>query len=206
MDHKKAIQGVIFEAACQVIRQKGFHQTRITDIAQTAGISYGLVYHYFKSKSDLFATIQKEWLDCMLKMMEETDQRFVTVEDKLSAIVSYFLDMYEKRTDLVRIFIMEISRASNNLTPDTLKWFKIFMSKTEAIIAKAQSENILRSDVKAAYLARILLGSLESFISIMVVENEPLKSPRHKQSIATAILEVFFNGACPNSGLRNGDF
>ena len=199
-EHKKDIQAVIFDAACKVIREKGFHQTRITDIAQTAGISYGLVYHYFKSKSELFLTIQKEWLECMLEMMDQTDMRFITVEEKLAAIINFFLDMYEKRTDLVYIFVTEISRSTSNLNPDTLKWFKIFLARTEKIIAMGQSEKILRSDVKAKYLTHILLGSLETFISTMVVDNQTLKSSKQKQRIGTALLEVFLNGASPRSG------
>jgi AcrR family transcriptional regulator len=58
---KKDKVAVIFDAACAVIREKGFHQARITDISNAANISYGLVYHYFKSKSDLFDAIITEW-------------------------------------------------------------------------------------------------------------------------------------------------
>jgi AcrR family transcriptional regulator len=58
---KKDRVAVIFEAACAVIREKGFHQALIRDIAEAANISYGLVYHYFKSKSDLFDAIITEW-------------------------------------------------------------------------------------------------------------------------------------------------
>ena len=51
---KKNKVEAIFEAACRVIREKGYHQARMADIAREAGISYGLVYHYYNSKSDLF--------------------------------------------------------------------------------------------------------------------------------------------------------
>ncbi|MGD9819458.1 MAG: TetR/AcrR family transcriptional regulator, partial [Desulfomonilaceae bacterium] len=44
-ESRKDKEAVILESACRVIRERGFHQARITDIAQTAGISYGLVYH-----------------------------------------------------------------------------------------------------------------------------------------------------------------
>ena len=54
-------QAAIFDAACRVIRDKGFHQARMADIAREAGISYGLVYHYFGSKAELFEALVEEW-------------------------------------------------------------------------------------------------------------------------------------------------
>ena len=98
---------------------------------------------------------------------------------------------------MVYIFINEISRASSSLTPDRLEWFKVFMDRTGAIIAKAQDQQMLRSDVRARYLTYIFLGALETFISTMVLQNQPLKGRGQKQRIASALLDVFFNGARP---------
>ena len=194
---KKVKEAAIFDAACRVIREKGFHQARITDIAQAAGISYGLVYHYFKSKTDLFDAILKEWWGGLFSMMDRCDSEAVTVEDKLSAIVDYFLDQYEKRPDMVHIFVTEISRSSANLTPPRVEWFRNFMKRTEKIIAVGQAQKLLRTDVKAFYLTYIFLGALDSFVSVMVLERLPLKGRTQKQRIAAALLEVFLNGARP---------
>jgi TetR/AcrR family transcriptional regulator, fatty acid metabolism regulator protein len=196
-DSRKDKEAVIFDAACRVIREKGFHQARITDIAQAASISYGLVYHYFKSKADLFDAILNEWWTGLFSMMDKCDEEAATVEKKLGAIVAYFLDQYEKRPDLVHIFVTEISRSSANLTPERVKWFRIFMTRVEDIITAAQQQMSLRTDVNATYLTYIFLGALESFISIMVLEKRPLRGRAQKQRIATGLLEVFLNGARP---------
>jgi AcrR family transcriptional regulator len=190
-------EAIIFDAACRVIREKGFHQARITDIAQEAGISYGLVYHYFKSKSDLFDAILQEWWSSLFAMMDEGDKEPRPIDERLAAIVRYFLDQYEKRPDLIHIFITEISRSTANLTPARLKWFKLFMARIERIMEEGQTRKILRADVKARYLVYIFLGALESFVSAMVFENQPLRGHTQKHRIATGLLEVFFNGSRP---------
>ncbi len=192
---KKDRMAIIFEAACAVIREKGFHQARIRDIAGAAKISYGLVYHYFKSKADLFDAIFEEWWSGLFAMMDLCDEPSEPVEQKLGSIVKYFLDQYEQRPDLVHIFITEISRSAANLTPPRLDRFKMFMNRTEAIIVQAQEEKALRSDVKARYLTYIFLGALESFVSTMVLENQPLKGPGQKNRIERGLMEVFLNGA-----------
>jgi TetR/AcrR family transcriptional regulator, fatty acid metabolism regulator protein len=195
---KKDRHALIFESACRVIRSKGFHQARITDIAKDAGISYGLVYHYFKSKAELFDAILTEWWTGLFEMMEISENSPSSVENRLGAIVSYFLDKYERHQDLVHIFITEISRSAANLTPERLKWFKIFMDRTERFISQAQMDRTLRADIKPRYLTYIFVGALESFISAMVLENQPLRGRNQKERIAAGILEVFFNGARPH--------
>jgi AcrR family transcriptional regulator len=43
----------ILAAACRVIVRRGFHATRIADIAQEAGTSTGTVHYYFETKEDV---------------------------------------------------------------------------------------------------------------------------------------------------------
>ncbi|MDQ1285979.1 MAG: hypothetical protein QG663_1405 [Thermodesulfobacteriota bacterium] len=197
VDSRKDKETVILDAACRVFREKGFHQARITDIAQAAGISYGLVYHYFKSKSDLFDAILKEWWTGLFNLMEKWDNGETSVEDQLAALVAYFLEQYQKKPDLVHIFITEISRSAANLTPARLHWFKMFLSSTEKIMSVGQANKILRTDIKARYLTYIFLGAIESFVSAMVLENQPLRSKAQKLRIAVGLLQVFMNGARP---------
>jgi AcrR family transcriptional regulator len=37
----------ILDAAIHVFARQGFHACRVSDIADEAGVAYGLVYHYF---------------------------------------------------------------------------------------------------------------------------------------------------------------
>ncbi|MFB9324558.1 TetR/AcrR family transcriptional regulator [Paenibacillus aurantiacus] len=47
-------------AAIQVFARKGILSAKMSMIAETAGISSGLLYHYFKSKEELFTTLVQE--------------------------------------------------------------------------------------------------------------------------------------------------
>ena len=44
---------VILDAAVRVFARQGFHTCRVSDIADEAGVAYGLVYHYFQSKEQV---------------------------------------------------------------------------------------------------------------------------------------------------------
>ncbi|MBU7318370.1 TetR/AcrR family transcriptional regulator [Paenibacillus oleatilyticus] len=47
----------IMEAALKVFSRRGIAGTKMSMIAAEAGISHGLLYHYFKSKDELFTTL-----------------------------------------------------------------------------------------------------------------------------------------------------
>ena len=50
----------LLAAAVRVFARKGYHTCRVSDIADEAGASHGLVYHYFSSKDEVLETIFRE--------------------------------------------------------------------------------------------------------------------------------------------------
>jgi len=59
-DERKA---TILDTALGVFVERGFEGTRIQDIADRCGLSYGLVYRYFPSKETIFSTLAESALD-----------------------------------------------------------------------------------------------------------------------------------------------
>lgn len=203
-DWKKSKEEMIFEAALRVIKKKGFHKARMSDIANEASISYGLVYHYFNNKEDLFEAILHRWWEGLFTLMGEIEEES-EVPTKLRRIILYFLDSYQAQPDLVNIFITEISRSTANLTSSRLENFKHFMSLTEEVIQEGQDQGVLRRDFKARYLTYIFLGALETFVSAMVLVDQKIKGDNQKRRIADSILEVFLNGARSLAWEQKGD-
>ena len=66
---------LILDAAVRVFARQGFHACRVSDIADEAGVAYGLVYHYFDSKDEVLDTIFLERWNVMLDLIREVDAR-----------------------------------------------------------------------------------------------------------------------------------
>ncbi|MFO7986993.1 MAG: TetR/AcrR family transcriptional regulator [Desulfatiglandaceae bacterium] len=193
--NKSDKEAVIFEAALKTIKQKGYHRARISDIAHAAGISYGLVYHYFKNKEDLFDTIFRQWWEGLLGLMADISHREHPIAEKLKQIILYFFDTYQTDPELVNVFITEISRSTANLTASRLNYFKDFMERVEGLIQEGQRRGAFRKDLNARYLTYIFLGAIETFLSAMVLEDRKIKGGAQKNGIADTIIDVFLNGA-----------
>ena len=64
----------ILDAAIRVFARQGFHATRVSDIADEAGVAYGLVYHYFRSKDEVLNELFIERWSLLLAAIEEADR------------------------------------------------------------------------------------------------------------------------------------
>src|SRR3954467_2448973 len=95
----------ILDAAVKVFARQGFHACRVSDIADEAGVAYGLVYHYFSSKDQVLDTLFLERWDVLLATIRAVDASERPARDKLHAIAGFIVDSYEHDPDLMKVII-----------------------------------------------------------------------------------------------------
>jgi len=78
----------ILDAATHVFARTGFHRARVSDIAQEAGIAYGLVYHYFSNKEEILNTIFEERWRGFLTAVDDIADSPRRSEEKLVAVAA----------------------------------------------------------------------------------------------------------------------
>src|SRR5437588_11682086 len=89
----------ILDAAVRVFARQGFHATRVADIADEAGVAYGLVYHYFRSKDQVLNELFSERWSLLLATIEETDGQ-TPPRDRLAAVAGFLVDSYRHDPEL----------------------------------------------------------------------------------------------------------
>lgn len=191
---KNEKQGMIIDAALEVFREKGYANARMADIARRAGVSYGLVYHYFGSKEVLFDLIVESWWNDLYAIMEKEIASDEPFPEKLVNVIRFFLDTYGQKPNLMSIFVSEVCRSSVYHTEEGLSKFLKFFSLCEEIMAQVQNSGFLISEIPPHHLTYIFYGSIETFISVMVLGKEPLTKKRQERA-TNAILRVFIDGA-----------
>jgi len=98
----------ILDTALKVFAARGFAGASVKDIAEEAGISQGLLYHYFTGKEDLLlATIDYHgFLPELRRILKDTGK--LPVEQVLKEIANGFLNMLEQKQMLVSILMREV--------------------------------------------------------------------------------------------------
>src|SRR5918997_2994596 len=96
---------LILDAAVRVFATRGFHHCRVSDVADEAGVAYGLLYHYFGAKEEILNTLFLERWQIMLDAIAEIDARDVPSRDKLRSVAGFIIDSYRHDPDLMKVII-----------------------------------------------------------------------------------------------------
>jgi AcrR family transcriptional regulator len=155
----------ILAAAVRVFARQGFHACRVSDIADEAGVAYGLVYHYFASKDEILDTLFLERWNVMLELIREVDGELIPVRDKLRAIASFIVDSYAHDPDLMKVIIVEVTRAANSFGQTHLAEIREAYDLIGGIVGKAQAEGQFRAEIDARFAAMAFYGAIEQLLT-----------------------------------------
>ena len=95
----------ILEAARQVFAERGFHGTRMSDIAQAIGVSQGTMYHYFRSKDELFLAVLNVWNEQIGSIARQLPNSDVSVVDKFWMLNQLAVSFFETGEDLLSVSV-----------------------------------------------------------------------------------------------------
>ncbi len=155
----------ILDAAVRVFARQGFHACRVSDIADEAGVAYGLLYHYFPSKDDVLSTLFLERWGVMLEMIREVDAQPIPAREKLGAIAAFIVDSYAHDPDLMKVIIVEVTRAANSFGQTHLGQIREAYRMIAEIVTKAQQDGVFKSEIDAQFAAMAFYGAIEQVLT-----------------------------------------
>jgi len=159
---------LILDAAVRVFARQGFHACRVADIADEAGVAYGLVYHYFASKDEVLDTLFLERWDIMIEFISEVDTRDISAREKLYAITSFIVDSYRHDPDLMKVIIVEVTRAANSFGQTHLPKIDEAYVLIAEIVTKAQNAGVFKTEISARFAAMTFYGTIEQVLTAWI--------------------------------------
>jgi TetR/AcrR family transcriptional regulator, fatty acid metabolism regulator protein len=184
---------VILEAAVRVFARQGFHTCRVADIADEAQVAYGLVYHYFSSKEQILDTLFLERWDLMLEAISQADAQEPTAPEKLYAIAAFIVDSYRHDPDLMKVIIVEVTRAANTFARTHLDKIREAYTQIAAIVARAQDEGVFRREITPEFSALAFYGCVEQVLTGWIFDFEPAGENEFERA-KTLIVETICGG------------
>jgi TetR/AcrR family transcriptional regulator, fatty acid metabolism regulator protein len=163
----------ILDAAVHVFARQGFHSCRVSDIADEAGVAYGLVYHYFNSKEEVLNELFTERWSLLLAAIKETDEEPLAPREKLARVASFIIDSYSHDPDLMKVIVVEVTRAANSFGRTHLPEINRAYEMIAKIVADAQASGQFRDDVDPQFASMWFYGAIEQLLSGWVFELIP---------------------------------
>jgi len=173
---------VILDAAVKVFAREGFYGCRVADIADEAGVAYGLVYHYFRSKDEILDTLFLERWDLMLEEIARVDAETAPAREKLAAIAGFIVDSYRYDPDLMKVIIVDVTRAANSFGLSHLEKIREAYGLIGGIVESAQQRGELRSDITPTFAAMAFYGAIEQVLSGWIFDILPEAAEDYDQA------------------------
>lgn len=173
---------VILDAAVRVFAHQGFHTSRVSDIADQAGVAYGLVYHYFPSKEAILDTLFLERWDFMLQAIAEADAGHIAAREKLRTIAAFIVDSYRHDPELMKVIIVEVTRAANTFGRTHLEKIRDAYRLIGGIVARAQREGAFRSEITPEFAALAFYGLVEQVLTGWIFDSAPVGDEQFEQA------------------------
>src|SRR4030067_583692 len=183
----------ILRAASKIFSQKGFFNSKESDIAQAAGVADGTIYLYFKNKDDLLISLFEEK---MAEVVADVRER-VAAEDgalsRLKIFIENHMGLLLREAGLIEVLQVEL-RQSNKFMKDYVPVkFLEYLDVISEILELGKREGSFRQDLNVTVARRAVFGALDevalAYVPVPGRENDPAAA-------AAGIYRLFAEGVC----------
>jgi TetR/AcrR family transcriptional regulator, fatty acid metabolism regulator protein len=154
---------VLLDAAVRVFARKGYHEARVGDIAEEAGVAHGLLYHYFASKEEVLETIFRDTWTELLAAVRVVEESGESAREQLRQVAAILLRAWRRDPDLVRVLVREVTR-SPEVGKRVAEISDAFVA-IERIIRSGQADGAFREELDPRLASVIFYGALEEVLT-----------------------------------------
>jgi TetR/AcrR family transcriptional regulator, fatty acid metabolism regulator protein len=162
---------LLLDAAVRVFSRNGYHDCRVGDIAKEAGVAYGLLYHYFRSKDEVLETIFRDTWGAMLTAIGGVEESGDPARVQVRKVAAIVLRSWQSDPDLIRVLVREITRSPH--IGQEVEEIEQAFAALERIVRRGQEQGEFRADIDARLASQVLYGALEQILTVWVFEQPP---------------------------------
>jgi TetR/AcrR family fatty acid metabolism transcriptional regulator len=185
---------LLLDAAVRVFARKGYHAARVGDIAEEAGVAYGLLYHYFSSKEEVLRDVFRETWRALIATIENVERAGDSPREQLRKVAEILLRSWRREPDLVRVLVLEVTRSQ--LLAGEMDEIVASFSAIQSIVERGQADGSIRSDLDARLASYVFYGAIDELLTGWVLG----RLPDSEEDVARAertVVEIVAGGLAP---------
>jgi AcrR family transcriptional regulator len=177
----------VLTIAVRLFNQQGYDATSVADLAQALGLTKSALYHHFSSKDELLGLALDEALTGLEGALDAAEAGHTSAAERLRAVISGAVDVLADHLPEVTLLLRV--RGNSATEQAALERRRVFDARVAALVAAAQQEGWVRTDVDAAVATRLIFGMVNS-----VVEWYRPDGQLGRDELAADILAVVLDG------------
>jgi TetR/AcrR family transcriptional regulator len=183
----------ILSSALMLFATRGLSATKIKDISLAAGISQGLVYHYFRSKEEIFVELIRDAFERMNTACRGLEDLPVPPAEKIKMAIEKLLQGLESNENTARTYLLITQATVSEAIPEAAKLIikrenTVPYKVLARIIAGGQKKGSLRKD-DPDEMALVFWTSIKGLAIHKAVHGKKFKAPD-----PDILMRMFFPG------------
>ncbi|MQA05475.1 MAG: TetR family transcriptional regulator [Streptosporangiales bacterium] len=170
-EHLDARRAQILAAARTCFVRNGFHATSMQDVFKEAGLSAGAFYRYFGSKAELIGAIAQSKIADVTSILDEVDTSDLPPLDELLGQLLLRIKAANDADEFAKLVSQIWGEAIRS--PEVAATLRanigIAFDRLSRVAAAYQEAGVLRADVPAATIARVLAAVNQGFMLQLTV-------------------------------------
>lgn len=178
----------VYRTAAQIILQKGYDATSVSDIAEALGITKAGLYHYIHGKTQLLFDIMQYGLDELDREVAQPAKKIADAETRLRFMIGMHARIVTRGEGAVTILVDEARALTPAQNRKITQRKRAYLDLLRATLKEMKGERKLR-DVDLTVAAFSLLGMI-NWLSRWYQADGPL----NERQIAEAVVDIALNG------------
>ena len=156
---KKRKRDLFLIVSLECFEERGFNNTRISDIAEKAGASVGSFYFYFDNKDDLLEGILMKFYELFMYKLNKLNKKELPSISEIREVLKEYAEMFKERKNTGMIYIEQMGGISKKFGAMKNQFIENWCIELEKIIIK-YIKNKNESDEETLLISRMWLGAL----------------------------------------------
>ena len=166
---KRELRARIYETARQLFLERGFEATTVAEIADAADVAQGTFFNHFPSKQAVLAEITSEVSDHLRGIVDEQLARSDSALERITGFAASVASEAVQARGLARDVVLELMRTGAR-PGEAYPYLSKVHEPFTAILREGQARGEVRADLDAAFLAEIVVGSLNVSVTRWLVD------------------------------------
>jgi TetR/AcrR family fatty acid metabolism transcriptional regulator len=155
----------ILDAAIHVIAANGYHNSRVSDIAECAGVADGTIYLYFANKEQILMAAIDSAFESFLALAREEVAKAADPREKLRRIAFLHLDMLGKKRDLATVFQTELRQSAKFIAQFSRSQLIEYFDLIRSAVREGQQAGLFRTQLSDKIAANCFYGALDEMVT-----------------------------------------
>jgi len=180
----------ILDAAIEVIAEHGFFHSRVSEIADRAGVADGTIYLYFKNKDQLLMAAIDSAFHRFIRRAKAAVDEITDPREKLRRMAFLHLEGLGANRNLAIVFQTELRHSAKFLGQFSHNLMVEYFDLIKGVLREGQTAGVFRADMSVTIAAHCFFGAVDEIVTTWILSDRD----HQLSSLADAVVSIVLKG------------